>query len=156
MSAVAAIQHYLATQDGMLLGYLFGSRARGDHTPASDYDIAVLTSIPLPPDECYRMASEMTALTDEIAVDLVPLDRAPITLAYGVIVEGQCIFKRNRATRVEYEADGLSRYFDALPILRQQRADLIEGKYYEAGVRRHREAFRKTQRMLAEIRAASE
>jgi len=156
---LACIQTYLSHQEDIVLAYLFGSRATGRAAPESDYDIAVLLDeygpVPVPPDRRYHLGGELGILLSPIPVDLVPLNRAPVEFAYAVVVGGQRLFERSLAERVEYEANILSRYADMLPVLRAQRAELIGGGDYEAGVRRNRAALDKTRRMLAKIRAAA-
>jgi len=75
-------------------------------------------------------------------------------LAYAVIAQGRLIYQQSVAERVEFEAKVLSLYGDYLPILRRQRQEILEGGRDEAGVRRCREALRRTERTLAAIRAA--
>jgi hypothetical protein len=65
---------------------------------------------------------------------LVLLNRAPIELAFAVIAEGELLFERDVATRVEYEARIMSLYGDYLPILREQRRDILEDKGYDTRV----------------------
>ena len=155
MSDLSRLQSYFAAQDDVLLAYVFGSRASGRAGPNSDYDVAVLTCAALEPARRYGMAHELSLLLDGAVVDLVPLQRAPVELAYAVVAEGRRLFERDLTTRVEFEANVLSRYGDMLPVLRQQRADLIHGESYAPGVHRHRVARDKTERVLAEIRAAT-
>ena len=76
----------------------------------------------------FEMASEVCRLLDGAAVDLVPLNGAPFDLAYAVIAAGRELFGCDLATRVEFEATVLSRYSDMIPMLREQRADLIRGR----------------------------
>jgi hypothetical protein len=38
-------------------------------------------------------------------VDVVLLNRAPVELAYAVIIQGTLLFEQDTATRIEYEAD---------------------------------------------------
>lgn len=156
MSDIAALQAYFAVQDDVLLAYLFGSRACDQAAPASDYDLALLACEVLPPARRYQLAHELAVLLGGASVDLVVLNRVPIELAYAVVATGQRLFECDLATRVEFEAGVLSRYGDMLPVLRQQRADLIQGGTYDAGVRRHRAAFDQTERVLAEIRTATQ
>jgi predicted nucleotidyltransferase len=155
MDEITKLQIYFAAQEDVLLAYLFGSRAAGRAAPESDYDFAVLTSQAMPPERRYQMASEVARLLSGAPVDLVSLRRAPVELAYAVVAEGRRLFERDLATRVEFEADVLSRYGDIVHILREQRADLVRGGSYEAGVRRNRAALDKTSRVLAEMRAAT-
>ena len=156
MDDLAQIQTYLAAQNDVVLAYLFGSRASDRFAPESDYDIAVLTREATPSARRYQMASELTGLLNGAPVDLLPLNRAPVELAYAVIAAGRRLFEREIAARVEFEADVLSRYGDMVYMLREQRADLLlRGGIHEAGIRRNRAALRQAERVLAEIRAAA-
>jgi predicted nucleotidyltransferase len=155
MENLAELQAYFAAQEDVVLAYLFGSRARDRAAPESDYDIAVLSQPAAPPTRRYQLASELSALLHGAQVDLIVLNRAPVELAYTVIAEGHRLFERDIASRVEFEAGVLSRYGDFVHTLREQRTELLRGGRYEAGVRRNRAAFGKTQRVLAEIRAAA-
>ena len=83
------------------------------------------------------------------------LNDAPVELSYAVVATGRCLFEREVAVRVEFEAEVLSRYGDMLPMLRDQRRELIQGGRYESGVRRNRAVLRQTERVLAEMRAAA-
>ncbi|MEA3239418.1 MAG: nucleotidyltransferase domain-containing protein [Candidatus Bipolaricaulota bacterium] len=139
------------------LAYLFGSRAKGVAGRESDYDIAVLYSRPIAADDHYLLL-HLLQVTLRGKVDLIDLSRAPIELVYNVIAARHCIYEKDRATRVEYEADTMSMYFDQLPVLRARRKDILDKtseEDYERGVQRYREALRATRRMLAKTRTAT-
>ena len=92
------------------LVYLFGSRAGGSIGPMSDYNLAILV------DHAALDAAVQASFTHSVtrwigiaAVDAVLLNRAPVELAYQVIADGQVLFQRDLATRVEYEANVMSR-----------------------------------------------
>ncbi len=135
------------------LAYLFGSRAGETIGPISDYDIAVLFSDSPAPSLRYALEHKLkkTLLSDR--VDLVVLNYAPIELQYAVIASGDVVYEKSFEARVEYEALTLSRYGDFLPILRNQRQEILEDKTNEAGIQRHRAALGKTQRMLEKTRS---
>ncbi len=137
------------------LAYIFGSRAAGKEGPISDYDIAVLFSEPYTPGQRYELAHKLKKklMTDQ--VDLVVLNNAPIELRYAVIASGIVAYETNAETRVEYEALTLSLYGDYLPVLRNQREDILKEGNNEAGIQRYRAALGKTQRLLEQIRALS-
>ena len=128
------------------LVYLFGSQVTGNTGPASDYDFGVLL-------DSMAAWPQMQAL-DTGRIDLVLLNRAPIELAFAVIAQGELLFERDVATRVEYEARIMSLYGDYLPILREQRRDILKDKGYDTRVQRYRAALGRTERTLREIRAA--
>jgi predicted nucleotidyltransferase len=155
MNEIAQLQAFFAGSEDVLLAYMFGSRASGRASPQSDYDIAVLTRANLPPARRFALASELSQTLRGRPVDLISLNEAPVELSYAVVAVGQCVFERELAARVEFEATVLSRYGDLLPVLREQRRELIRGDNYESGVRRNRAALGQAERVLAEIRAAA-
>jgi predicted nucleotidyltransferase len=142
---------YLSGAEEILLAYLFGSQADGTAGPQSDYDIALLVRQPSPALQA-RLAHEIGIILGTDWVDVVLLNRAPVELAYAVIVQGQLLYQRSVAERVEFEAKVLSLYADYLPILRRQREEILQDVGKEARVQRHREAFGRTERTLAAMR----
>jgi predicted nucleotidyltransferase len=89
--------------------YLFGSRARGDASAASDVDLAILTPRPIGSltrfDLQERIASALHA-----DVDLVDLRAASTVLRVQVIDSGRVLFEHNSAEREDFEAVALGRY----------------------------------------------
>ncbi|MGI8925141.1 MAG: type VII toxin-antitoxin system MntA family adenylyltransferase antitoxin [Tepidiformaceae bacterium] len=153
---IAAAAAYFAAQDDVLLAYLFGSRAAERAHTGSDWDFAVYGAAPLPYERQFEMQAELATLAGPGAsIDLVCLRRAPIELQYNVVMARGRLFERSVYHRVEYEATVYSLYFDELPRLRRQRADLIAGGNFERGVQRHRESLEATRRKLAEARGAA-
>ena len=137
------------------LVYLFGSQVRGQTGPLSDYDLGVL--VDREGDTAASRAALEHALTAMLAferLDVVWLSRAPVELAFAVISQGRLLYERDVATRVEYEAQVMSRYCDYLPVLRAQRLEILAGGNHAARVQRYREALGRTERTLREIRAA--
>jgi predicted nucleotidyltransferase len=155
MTEIDLLQSFFADQHEVLVAYLFGSRAEGRAAPQSDYDIAVLARARPTPARRFELASELGRLLNARPVDLVVLNDAPVELSYAVVAAGRCVYEREVAARVEFEATVLSRYGDMLPMLREQRRELIQGGSYESGVRRNRAALGQAERVLAEIRAAA-
>jgi hypothetical protein len=49
--------------------------------------------------------------------DIVVLNAAPVELASAIIAQGKRLYERDVFTRVEFEADTMSRYGDYLPVL---------------------------------------
>jgi predicted nucleotidyltransferase len=134
------------------LAYLFGSRASGNIGPQSDYDFGVLldygSDIPANRDELMHV---LVTFLDTERVDVIILNEAPIELAYAVIAQGVVLYQRDLATRVEYEATVMGLYGDYLPVLRQQRREILQGDDYAKRVQRYREALGRTQRTLSQI-----
>jgi predicted nucleotidyltransferase len=136
------------------LVYLFGSRLSGNVGPMSDYDLAVFVE---KYDDSERVLAELSHAAAVVfipdRVDVVPLNHAPVELAYAVIAQGECIFQKDNATRVEYEAKVLSMYGDYLPVLRAQREDILRGDDNGRRVQRYREALERTERTLRQIKS---
>ncbi len=145
----------MADFPGIDLVYLFGSRLGDNIGPLSDYDLGVLVENFDQSDHLLADLSHAAAvLLNTDRIDLVPLNHAPVELAYSVIAHGECIFQKDTATRVEYEARVLSMYGDYLPVLRAQREDILRGDEYGRRVQRNREALRRTERTLSQIKSA--
>ena len=153
MEEIEALRNYLENEDVVSLAYLFGSRAEGEAGPRSDYDIGVLVQSPSPRLR-YRLSYEIGRVLNADRIDLVLLNKAPVELAYSIITQGRRVYQQSLAARVEFEARVLSLYGDYLPVLRRQRREIVEGRHYAAGIHRNREAFRRTERTLAALRAA--
>ena len=146
---------FLKSDSRIILAYIFGSQVKGNTGPMSDYDIAVFLS-EIPSDTYkYELSNRIARILDS-TVDLVILNVAPVELKYAVVANGRLIHEKDKAARVEFEGDTLSRYFDFLPVLRKQRAEILKETKNEIGIHRYREALRKTEKVLAEIRAAED
>ncbi|MFU8773225.1 MAG: type VII toxin-antitoxin system MntA family adenylyltransferase antitoxin [Anaerolineales bacterium] len=143
----------LSTNTHVLLAYLFGSQANKTTGPLSDIDIAILfqnnedtVSLSL------ELSSEMSKKFPSHRIEVIALNKAPIELAYAVIAQGICIYQKDNYLRIEFEAQVLSRYGDFLCVLRNQRQEILEGKGDEHRVQRYREALRRTERTISQIR----
>ena len=150
-----ALRANLAGEEEVILAYLFGSQADGTAGPGSDYDVGLLVRSPSLA-LWARLSHDIGVALGTGRVDVVLLNWAPVELAYAVIAQGRLLHQRSLADRVEFEAKVLSLYGDYLPVLRQQRREILRGGEDEAGVRRYREALRRTERTLAAIRAAAQ
>jgi uncharacterized protein len=134
------------------LVYLFGSRVDGEIGPMSDFDFGILLlggkmDVSLQ----ANLAHEIAMILQTDRVDVVILNRSPIEFQYNIIAKGRRLYERDVETRVEFEANVLSRYFDYLPILRAQRDQILLGDEYDRRVQRYRKAFRRTERTLGKI-----
>ncbi|MHB0878537.1 MAG: type VII toxin-antitoxin system MntA family adenylyltransferase antitoxin [Anaerolineae bacterium] len=153
--AETTIVRTLRAHPEVRLAYLYGSRVDGTVGPLSDYDVAVLLDDAAVTFEAgFVLAHELRMVLDA-EVDLVVLNQAPIVLAYSVIAQGRRLLERDVATRVDYESRVLSLYGDYLPVLRQQRHDLLHGDRDAARVCRNRGASRRIDDTLAALRAAA-
>ncbi|GAB4528837.1 MAG: nucleotidyltransferase domain-containing protein [Anaerolineae bacterium] len=148
------LPHIVSNLKEIRLVYLFGSQVEGRLGPMSDYDLAVLLDPIGDEGQVHaRLSHELACALGTDQVDVVPLNRAPIELAYAIIAQGKVLYQRDVATRVEYEAQVLSRYGDYLPVLRAQRDDIIRGDEDGSRVHRYRAALGRTERTLGQITA---
>ena len=146
------LQTIISSIPELSLVYLFGSQVIGEVGPLSDYDLGVLV------DDGVDENRLLALLTHEIGkelgteqIDIVPLRRAPVELAFAIISQGVCLYQRDMVTRVEYEAQVMSKHGDYVPVLRAQREDILRGGGYDRRVQRYREALRRTERTLSQI-----
>jgi predicted nucleotidyltransferase len=100
--------------------YVYGSFARGDDSPESDIDLALL----LPPDE--KIDDLLSVISDVSTrvhreVDLVDLRRVSDVLRREVLAEGQTLYVSQRDLVLEWEGTAISRY----QRYREEVADLL-------------------------------
>lgn len=87
--ATTKARQALASDENVLLAYLFGSTVKGLRQPISDIDIAVLLKDDSLESQAGLIAKLAKALRmPEDKVDLVDLGRAPLHLKYRVLREG--------------------------------------------------------------------
>lgn len=125
MTQPPALQQVMA-EYGVRFAYLFGSRATGRHRPDSDADVAVMTSAPLSLLTQAALADRLSDLLGVPAVDLVDLERAPLTLRGRIVQERQVLYSVDEPGRVEFEVRTRSEYFDFLPTHERHRRRFLE------------------------------
>jgi len=153
----------MAVLDEVVLGYLFGSHARGQAGPLSDIDIAVLLADTVTEASAFE---QRLTLMDEIshrlrtnAVDVVVLNHAPLALAYRVLRDGVLIYCRDELKRIEFTARTVNMYLDFEPFLkRQERAILERARKGELlnGHNPHRGALERYRRLRERLKGPAE
>lgn len=101
-------------------GYLFGSRATGNHHAQSDLDLAFRFEKPYPASEELLLRGYLMELgikwfsrmCAQLPVDVVSLATAPLYLQYKVIQTGMVIFDKGSGCRAEFESLIRREYFD--------------------------------------------
>jgi predicted nucleotidyltransferase len=89
--------------------YVYGSFARGDHSPKSDIDLALL----LPPDE---KIDELLSIISDVStrvhreVDLVDLRKVSDVLRREILAEGRILHVSQPNRVLEWEGTAISRY----------------------------------------------
>jgi len=109
---------FLATQPDVVAAYLFGSVARGQATPHSDVDIALLlreADRETLWERRLQLMGELERFGDR--VDVVVLNLAPLLLQHRVLSEGRLLYEGDRSARVEFEVRVGKRYADYRPTL---------------------------------------
>jgi len=91
---------------------LFGSRARGDYSEASDYDVAVLARRRLSLRELDAIAGELSRLWGGADVDIVDLSEAPNELLYKVLRDAVPLYVEDERWFKSWAAREYSRILD--------------------------------------------
>lgn len=104
------------------LVYLFGSAARGQLRPDSDFDLAVLTQMPFPPADRYRCSQDL-GVTLNRDVDLVDLTNAPEALRIQIIRNGIPFHIATGHERAAFEMRAYSDYAR----LNEERKPVVDG-----------------------------
>jgi uncharacterized protein len=102
---------------GASFALVFGSRARGDHHPASDLDVAAWWAID-PPNAWDVQLSP--------GVDLVLLNAAPLELAGRIALEGEVLFDDDPPARVRWTADTRKIWLDERPRFERAHREFLE------------------------------
>jgi len=97
------------------LAYLFGSQAKGNVAPESDFDIAVLFE-KTPVDELALKETAFLSLDLSkffpAALDIVSLNNAPSLLKYEAIRYGKPLYRKTEKERVNFEVTTINEYID--------------------------------------------
>jgi predicted nucleotidyltransferase len=109
----------LLTGAGVIVAYLFGSRAAGTHSPNSDADVGILADREIGLLEQERLADRLAGALGVEHVDVVLLNRAPLELRGHVVQDGRPLFVADESRRVDFEVRTRSEYLDFLPTLNE-------------------------------------
>ncbi len=115
----------LAESDPALdLLLLFGSRARGDAQPDSDWDLGYLAAPTF--DAAAFLAAVVECLRSD-RVDLVDLSQASGLLRYRAARDGVALFERHPRLAEQYRLDAADFWCDAGAIATQGYEDVLAG-----------------------------
>jgi len=94
---LSPICEYLSNRKDVAAVYLFGSYGTKYQTALSDVDLAVLFVNPEMPDLESRLEIEsaLTKITGEDDINLVALNKAPITLQFEIVSQGRLLLKKS-------------------------------------------------------------
>lgn len=103
--------------DDLAALWLYGSRARGDHHPASDYDLAVAFTTWLEDPLERRLRPELLAMEwqralglEEGRLSIVDMAICPIPLGWSILSEGRRLLDRHPQLRMTQESRIMSRW----------------------------------------------
>ena len=108
---------------GIICVYVYGSMARGEARDTSDIDVGVLYTQE-PPPTLDGLGLELGYKLEQLLgkpVDLVVLNRAPLDLIHRVLRDGVLVYDSDPSSRIRFEVQARSAYFDLLAYLRQYR-----------------------------------
>jgi predicted nucleotidyltransferase len=105
------------------LAYLHGSAARGEETPSSDVDIALVCDDETSPSQRLRLMLDVSAELFRQAgiadADVRVINDAPLVFRGRVACEGILLYARDEVQRIEFETRTRDEYFDYLPFHRR-------------------------------------
>lgn len=95
-SLESEIREVFQNMGAALQGYkifLFGSRARGNPDPTSDFDVGVLGEQPLDLKTFYEIADALEALPTLYRIDWVDLNRTSEKLSQQALNDGRVLYE---------------------------------------------------------------
>ena len=133
MTQPELLQQALESTDEILFAFLFGSRARGNARPNSDWDVGVYLEDGLDARTRFRVRLRLLADLDALGrVDVVVLNDAPPLLAQQALA-GERLLVRDETALVRFTVRTLSmaeddRYFSRIHF-RERVKRLEEGRF---------------------------
>ena len=112
---VARIAAAAAAAPGLELLIVFGSRARGDGGPGSDWDFGYIGAAAFDPDP---LLAALVTIVGVDCVDLVDLARANGQLRFRAAGDGRPIFEAKPGVFARFWLDAVSFWCDVGPIVR--------------------------------------
>lgn len=112
------------TARGLSLLLLFGSRARGDTYPGSDWDLGYIAD---PEFDAADFLARLVLLLGTDRIDLVNLERTNGLLRYRAAAEGQPLFESIPGNYERFWFDAVSYWCDMGPIIREGYEAVLAG-----------------------------
>ena len=112
------------------LAYLHGSAARGETTPSSDVDIALVCDDDISPHQRLRLMLDVSAeLYRQASIteaDVRVINDAPLVFQGRVACEGIILYARDKTVQIEFETRTRDKYFDYLPFHQRLQAAFLQ------------------------------
>ena len=100
--------------------YLFGSQGRGVAGPLSDIDLAIHLDNSIPPESYFQVSMDLMGEFSQVLqtneVDVVILNRAPLSLQYHIVFEGRLLYERHRLKRILFDTKVIDFFLDTEPL----------------------------------------
>lgn len=126
---IEVISKTLSGEKYIQFAYLFGSTARGNVHPLSDYDIGVFIDLKKEPPSPYGIKGLITAMFAGILptgkIEIVILNSANPMLAFEIIDKGKLAFKKDPKIHHDFVFRAYRRYFDVKRLYRLQEEGLL-------------------------------
>ncbi len=117
----AKLKEFASDRTDIVAVYLYGSQVSGQARPDSDVDLALL----MRPegrdlfDLELRLDSEIATRLSGYEIEVLVLNRAPVSMQFEAVSTGRLLFSADEAFRTEWEVSMLSRYWDIRPFLQE-------------------------------------
>ena len=112
------------------LAYLHGSVARGEQTPVSDVDIALVCDEGISSRDRLQLmlhvSAELSAQAGIAEADVRVINAAPLVFRGRVACEGILLYARDDVQRIEFETRTRDEYFGFLPFHRRLQDAFLE------------------------------
>jgi len=92
--------------------FLFGSYGTEYQTPLSDVDFAIMFSENISMAEEAALLNKLSIAMDTDRVDLVNLNKAPLTLQFTAIAEGKIIYEQDYIATCDFVEKVIKHYHD--------------------------------------------
>jgi predicted nucleotidyltransferase len=119
---VEGIEATAARQPGLRLLLVFGSQARGDAIPGSDWDLGYRATRDVDP---VSLLADLVGLLGSDRIDLVDLDRASAQLRFRAASEGRVLYQAAPDAFARFWTEAVSFWCDAGPLLRAGYEDVL-------------------------------
>jgi len=116
---ISKIIEVIKSHPNVIAIYLFGSHAKGEATPLSDIDIAVILENPTPESE-----ADIGSLSSP-EIDVVLFHRLPLHIKYEVFKYGREIFVRDEEKLLEIKLKVMREYLDTVRMYKMISSEVL-------------------------------
>jgi len=116
---ISKIIEIIKSDPNVIAIYLFGSHAKGEATPLSDIDIAVILENPTPESE-----ADIGSLSSQ-EIDVVLFHRLPLHIRYEVFKYGREIFVRDEEKLLEIKLKVIREYLDTVRMYKMISSEVL-------------------------------